>query len=150
MYAIRSYYVMTLFKMKKLLEIPGGWILDVPCGTGIFSTSVYKSNPASKFIAMDYSMGMLQAAQKKTRSKNIRNVIFIRADVGNIPLKDNSVDGSFSMAGFHAFPEPDKAAFEIGRVLKKKAPFTMTVACVITSYSIHYTKLYEYFPHQLV
>ena len=119
----------TLFKMKRLLEIPGGWILDVPCGTGIFSTSVYKSNPASKFIAVDYSMGMLQAAQKKARSKNIRNVIFIRADVGNLPLKDNSIDGSFSMAGFHAFPEPDKAALEIGRVLKKAAPFTMTVVC---------------------
>ncbi|WP_020586381.1 methyltransferase domain-containing protein [Desulfobacter curvatus] len=119
----------TLFKMKRLLEIPGGWILDVPCGTGIFSTSVYKSKPASKFIAMDYSMGMLKAAQKKARSKNIRNVIFIRADVGNLPFKDNSIDGSFSMAGFHAFPDPNKAALEIGRILKKTAPFTMTVAC---------------------
>lgn len=119
----------TLFKMKRLLEIPGGWILDVPCGTGIFSTSVYKSKPASNFIAMDYCMGMLQAARKKAESKNIRNVIFIRADVGNLPFKDNAVDGSFSMAGLHAFSDPDKAAFEIGRVLKKAAPFAMTVAC---------------------
>lgn len=119
----------TLFKMKRLLDIPDGWILDVPCGTGIFSTSVYKLNPASKFIAMDNSMGMLRAAQKTARSKNIGNVIFIRADVGNLPLKDASISGSFSMAGFHAFPEPDKAALEISRVLKKNAPFTMTAAC---------------------
>lgn len=33
------------------------------------------------------------------------------------------------MAGFHAFPKPDKAAPEIGRVLKKNAPFTMRAAC---------------------
>lgn len=107
---------MTLFYMFRLLGKPTGWILDIPCGSGIFSIPVYKSNPRAKFIAVYYFMEMLKTAKYKTEKKGVDNVIFIRADVANLPFAESIFDGAISFAGFHAFPEPSTAGLEIGRV----------------------------------
>ncbi|MFO7557347.1 MAG: methyltransferase domain-containing protein [Desulfobacterales bacterium] len=117
------------FLIRKFLEIPAGWILDIPAGTGVFSISIYRSFPRARFVAVDFSTGMLQAARERMRKKNIDNVIFIRADVANLPFADRTFSGAVSLAGFHAFPDPTAAGIEIGRSLKPEAPLLMTAAC---------------------
>jgi len=115
--------------IRNFLEIPAGWILDIPCGTGTFSISIYRSFPNARFVAVDYSTGMLRAARRRMRKNNIDNVIFIRADVANLPFADGTFAGAVSLAGFHAFPDPSAAGIEIGRLLKPGAPLLMTAAC---------------------
>lgn len=122
-------FLMTPLYMFKMLELPAGWVLDVPCGSGIFSNPIYRSNPCAKFIAIDYSMEMLKSAKSRAEKKGIKNVVFIRADVADLPLSDKIIDGAISFAGFHAFPDPLTAGVEIGRVLKSDSPILMTTAC---------------------
>lgn len=122
-------FLMTPLYMFKQLEIPTGWVLDAPCGSGIFSAPIYKSNPCAKFVAIDYSMEMLKAAKYRARKKGIDNVIFIRADIADLPFVENVFAGALSFAGFHAFPDPAAAGLEIGRVLQNGSPFLMTAAC---------------------
>lgn len=113
----------------KLVDYPDGIFLDVPCGTGLFSSQLYLSKPDSTFVAVDYSMGMLKSAKKRCRQSDIHNVIFIRADVANLPFKINSFDACFSINGFHVFPNPGKAAMEISAALKKDAVMAVIAAC---------------------
>jgi len=110
-------------------EYLNGTILDVPCGTAYFGIEAYKTKPKNIFIAYDYSIGMLRVARKRCHEAGIKNVIFIRGDVGRLPVKDSCLNGCLSLNGFHAFPEPDEGANEIGRTLMKDAPMLMTVAC---------------------
>lgn len=122
-------FVMTPLYMFKMLELPAGWILDVPCGNGFFSNPIYKTNPCAKFIAIDYSMEMLKSAKSRAEKKRIDNVVFIRADAADLPFRDKTFNGGISFAGFHAFPDPLTAGVEIGRSLQKDAPLLMTAAC---------------------
>jgi len=114
---------------ESISEFSDGTILDVPCGTAFFGIEAYKEKPNSLFIAFDYSIGMLKVAKKRCNEAGIQNVIFIRGDVGNLPFKDNSLNGCLSLNGFHAFPKPDEGAIEIGRTLMTNAPMLMTVVC---------------------
>lgn len=116
-----------LMRTKRAL-VPG-LVLEVPCGTGIFTARAYKQSPESKILAVDYSLGMLRAARNRARKLGVRNAVFIRADVAKLPIADGVLDGCLSLAGFHAFPDPEAAARSIGRALKPGAQAMVTVAC---------------------
>jgi len=113
----------------RLYDYPDGIFLDVPSGTGLFSSQLYLSKPDSTFVAVDYSMGMLKEAKKRCKQSDIRNVVFVRADVANLPFRMNSFDACFSINGFHVFPDPVKAASEIESTLKKDAVMAVISAC---------------------
>ena len=113
----------------RLYDYPDGVYLDVPCGTGLFSSQLYLSKPDSTFVAVDYSMGMLVEAKKRCKQADIRNVVFVRADVANLPFKAGSFDACFSINGFHVFPEPAEAANEIANCLKNDAILAAITVC---------------------
>ncbi len=115
--------------MKPAREITSGVVLDVPCGTGIFTARAYKKNRQTSILAVDFSMGMLRVAKRRAKRLGVNNAVFIRADVARLPIADGCLDGCISMAGFHAFPDPAAAASQIGRVLKRGATVTASVAC---------------------
>jgi SAM-dependent methyltransferase len=101
-----------------------GVLLDVPVGTGTFTFDKYRKLNKASIIAIDYSLAMLQKAQKRYAENGIHNVTFIRGDVGNLPVQQASIDICLSMAGFHAFPNKDQGLDEIARVLKHNAIFS--------------------------
>lgn len=113
----------------RLYDYPDGLFLDIPCGTGLLSSQLYLTKPDSIFFAADHSMDMLIEAKKRCKQADIRNVVFVRADVLKLPFQTDSFDACFSLNGFHVFPHPDKAASEIASVMKKNATFVMTAAC---------------------
>ena len=53
--------------MSPQRELGEGVFLDVPCGTGIFTTRAYRASRRSRVIAVDFSMGMLRAAKRRER-----------------------------------------------------------------------------------
>lgn len=62
---------------------------------------------------------MIGQAQRCYVEKGLKNITYVRGDVGQLPFKDESIDWVLSMNGFHAFPDKELAWNEITRVLKK-------------------------------
>lgn len=111
----------TPFLQKPLSAIPedfDGVLLDVPVGTGYFTATKYPGLAKATIIAVDYSMEMLRQAERQYAKHRVQNVIFLRADVACLPFRSGVIDQCLSMAGFHAFPDKEKAIHEIARVMK--------------------------------
>ena len=108
---------------KLLSNIPNdfsGKILDIPVGTAIFTSKKWNNLKKSNIICVDISIDMLSIANKRINQPNIS---LIKGDVGQLPFEDNFFDIVFSMNGFHAFPDKEKAFNETWRVLKKGGYF---------------------------
>lgn len=100
-----------LFKPEK-----GSKILDIGCGTGNFSIKLEKMG--FKVVGIDISGEMLEAARKKARAEGLE-IEFYEMDIYSMKFQDEAFDGAISMAAFEFIKEPEKAAAEIFRVVKK-------------------------------
>ena len=113
--------------VERLLSfIPDGFegnLLDVPVGTGVFTTKKYLKIQEANIFAIDYSSDMLHQAQNRFKNAGIKNVNYIQGDVGQLPFESDSFDMILSMNGFHAFPDKEKAVEDILRVLKQGGTF---------------------------
>ena len=106
---------------KVLSYIPdnfAGKLLDVPVGTGVFTSAKYARMLRADIIGLDYSQDMLNQARVRFRQERIGNCRLIQGDVGALPFADGSFDIVLTMNGFHAFPDKEKAYSEVNRVLK--------------------------------
>ncbi len=109
---------------KLLSYIPEGFsgtILDVPCGTAVFTAEKWKELNASKIICLDYSDDMLRQAGQRLKGEG--HIQLYQGDVGALPFESQSVNIVMSMNGFHAFPDKLKAFDETCRVLKEGGKF---------------------------
>lgn len=100
-------------------------IVDMSCATGLFTRRFVKSNKYKRVFGCDYSASMLQQARRfieddidiSTKNRNTQ-LDLIRLDVGQIPMKNESIDALHAGAAMHCWPELPKAVSEIYRVLK--------------------------------
>ena len=109
---------------KVLSYIPDGFagsLLDVPVGTGVHTFKKYAQLKDARITALDYSADML--AKAKHRMMHYKQVSFVQGDVGALPFDTASFDMVFSMNGFHAFPDKQRAFEETDRVLKPSGVF---------------------------
>ena len=100
-----------------------GKLLEIPVGTGVLSMPVFKTLPKAEIICADYSEKMMSAAEQRAAEMGIRNIKFIRGDVGDLSFPDDTFDAVVSLNGFHAFPDKEAAYHEIFRVLKPGGVF---------------------------
>ena len=103
-----------------------GVLLDVPVGTGIFTAPFYRRWPEATIIGVDCSMNMLRRARAHFAEQGVGNVHLLKADAGNLPLREAAVDVVLSMNGWHAFAEKQRAIAEMQRALRKDGTL---VAC---------------------
>ena len=89
-----------------------GQLLEVPVGTGVLTTPLYKTLPNAQVTCLDYSADMMASAQGKATALGLQNVTFVQDDVGALPFEDGSFDVVLSMNGFHAFPNKEAAYAE--------------------------------------
>jgi ubiquinone/menaquinone biosynthesis C-methylase UbiE len=112
---------------KSLLElIPddfGAELLDIPVGTGLFTSEKYAKLTQANITCVDYSCDMMGMASERFHNAGIENVVFHQGDVGNLVFPDNTFDIVLSMNGFHAFPDKEAAYYELTRVLKQGGLF---------------------------
>jgi ubiquinone/menaquinone biosynthesis C-methylase UbiE len=101
-----------------------GTLLDVPAGTGLFTSGLYREMPCAQITALDYSETMLEKARE--RFSGCPNVTCVQGDVGALPMEDAAFDVVLSLNGFHAFPDKDAALRETLRVLKPGGLFLST------------------------
>lgn len=108
-----------MLKMGELRPVKNGdIILDVACGTGIYTREMAKKNENGQLIGLDLSWPMLKQAVKYIHRDNIENINYLRGDAQNLPFPDNIFDVVNCCGALHLFPNPDKFFQEVLRVLK--------------------------------
>jgi len=110
-------------KVTEMTDAQGDIVLDVACGTGIYTRSIAKE--AEKVYGMDISQGMLEQARKRAEKQGLSNIFLARADVENLPFPNDFFSAACCSGALHLFPDTVKALREIARVLKPGSPLTV-------------------------
>lgn len=119
------------FKMAQEYFKPteGGLLVDVSCGSGLFSRKFAKCGSYSKVIALDFSENMLRQSYdfiKQDATLLTTNLALVRADVSRLPFPSGSIDAVHAGAALHCWPSPSNAIAEICRVLRSGGVFVGT------------------------
>ena len=98
---------------------PGETVLDLGSGGGIdVLLSARRVGPTGKAYGLDMTDEMLALAHENKRTSGIANVEFLKGEIENIPLPDNSVDVIISNCVINLSADKSKVLREAFRVLK--------------------------------
>ena len=94
-------------------------MLDLGSGGGIdVLLSARRVGPTGKAYGLDMTDEMLALARENQRQAGVENVEFLRGEIENIPLPDNSVDVIISNCVINLSADKDRVLREAFRVLK--------------------------------
>ena len=103
-----------------LVELRAGEVvLDLGSGGGIdVLLSARRVGPTGKAYGLDMTDEMLALAEENKRKAGVENVEFLRGEIEQIPLPDNSVDVIISNCVINLSADKDRVLREAFRVLK--------------------------------
>ena len=98
---------------------PGEVVLDLGSGGGIdVLLSAKRVAPTGKAYGLDMTDEMLALANENKRKAGVQNVEFLKGEIENIPLPDDSVDVIISNCVINLSADKDRVLREAFRVLK--------------------------------
>jgi arsenite methyltransferase len=106
---------------------PGQTVLDLGSGGGIdVLLSAKRVGPAGKAYGLDMTDEMLALARENQRKAGATNVEFLKGQIEDIPLPDQSVDVIISNCVINLSVDKDAALREAFRVLKPNGRFAVS------------------------
>ena len=98
---------------------PGETVLDLGSGGGIdVLLSARRVGPTGKAYGLDMTDEMLALARENQRRSGVSNAEFLKGEIENIPLPDDSVDVIISNCVINLSSDKDRVLREAFRVLK--------------------------------
>ncbi|GJP42825.1 hypothetical protein CLOM_g2347 [Closterium sp. NIES-68] len=109
----------------------GGLLVDLSCGSGLFTRRFAASQDWSHVVAADLSPAMLEQTAQYIRDDPLitdqqSGISLLRVDVSRLPFPSGSVDAIHAGAALHCWPSPSLAMAEISHVLRPGGKFVAT------------------------
>jgi ubiquinone/menaquinone biosynthesis C-methylase UbiE len=106
---------------------PGETVLDLGSGGGIdVLLSAKRVGPTGKAYGLDMTDDMLALARENQRKAGATNVEFLKGEIENIPLPDNSVDVVISNCVINLSADKSRVLQEAYRVLRPRGRFAVS------------------------
>src|SRR3989454_1348032 len=106
---------------------PGETVLDLGSGGGIdVLLSARRVGPSGKAYGLDMTEEMLALARENQRKAGVDNVQFLKGEIEQIPLPDNSVDVIISNCVINLSADKDRVLAEAFRVLRPGGRFAVS------------------------